>query len=147
MRIEKTITLEDRGKKLTFKIKEMSATDLEDWSIRAVLVLAAAGSDVPIDAGFEGAIQYLSSHGFAALGAVDYKKAKPLLDEMLGCCSRVIDKTEQQVTVETANDYIEDMTTLLKLRIEAFKTNFGFFANGGQPAFPEDPSIVRLNAR
>lgn len=147
MRVEKTITLEDRGKKLTFKIQEMSATQLEDWSLRAVLVLAAAGSDVPIDEGFEGAVKYLSSHGFAALGAVDYKKAKPLLDEMLGCCYRIVDRVEERVTTDTADAYIEDMTTLLKLRIEAFRINFSFFENGGTSASPENPSIVRLNAR
>lgn len=37
MRTEKTITLEDRGKQLTFKIKEMAATQLEAWTMRAVL--------------------------------------------------------------------------------------------------------------
>ena len=147
MRQSKIIDIEDRGKKLTFKVTEMSATQLEDWTMRAVLVLAGAGSDIPANGGVEGIGKYLAEHGLAAIGAVDYAKAKPLLDEMLGCCSRIIDKMEERVTPETADAYIEDMATLFKLRLEAFKTNFAFFGHGGQSASPEKPSTVRLSAR
>ena len=101
MRNEKIIELEDRGNKLTFKIREMSATQLEDWTMRAVLVLAGAGSDIPAGGGVEGIGKYLAEHGLAAIGNVDYAKAKPLLDEMLGCCYRVIDRMEEKVTPET----------------------------------------------
>lgn len=115
--------------------------------MRAVLVLAAAGSDVPASGGVEVIGKYLEEHGLAALGAVDYAKAKPLLDEMLGCCARVLDRTEEKVTPETADAYIEDIRTLFKLRMEAIRVNFGFFGTGGQSASPENPNTVRLNAR
>ena len=147
MRNEKTIEIEDRGNKLTFKIREMSATQLEDWTMRAVLVLAGAGSDIPASGGVEGIGKYLAEHGLAAIGNVDYQRAKPLLDEMLGCCYRVIDKLEERVTPQTAEAYIEDMTTLFKLRLEAFKVNFSFFGNGSQQSTPAKASTVRLNAR
>ena len=147
MRNEKTIELEDRGNKLVFKVKEMSATQLEDWTMRAVLVLAGAGSDIPAGGGVEGIGKYLAEHGLAAIGNVDYAKAKPLLDEMLGCCYRVIDRMEERVTPETADAYIKDMTTLFKLRMEALKLNFSFFGNGSQSSTPAKGSTVRLNAR
>ena len=147
MRNEKTIELEDRGNKLTFKIREMSATQLEDWTMRAVLVLAGAGSDIPAGGGVEGIGKYLAEHGLAAIGNVDYAKAKPLLDEMLGCCYRVMDRMEERVTPETADAYIGDMTTLFKLRMEALKVNFSFFGNGSLSGSPEKASTVRLNAR
>ena len=147
MRQSKIIDIEDRGKKLTFKVTEMSASQLEDWTMRAILVLAGAGSDIPANGGVEGIGRYLAEHGLAAIGNVNYEKAKPLLDEMLGCCSRVIDKMEERVTPETADAYILDMSTLFKLRLEAFKTNFAFFGHGGQSASPEKPSSVRLSAR
>ena len=147
MRNEKIIELEDRGNKLTFKIREMSATQLEDWTMRAVLVLASAGSDIPAGGGVEGIGKYLAEHGLAAIGNVDYAKAKPLLDEMLGCCYRVIDRMEEKVTPETADAYIKDMTTLFKLRVEALKTNFSFFGNGSSSASPEKANTVRVSAR
>lgn len=147
MRQEKRITIEDRGGKLEFVVREMSATQLEDWTMRAVLVLAGAGSDIPANGGVEGIGKYLAEHGLAAIGAVDYAKAKPLLDEMLACCSRVVDKMEEKVTPETADAYIMDMSTLFKLRLEAFKVNFSFFGSGSPSATPENPSTVRLSAR
>ena len=147
MRNEKTIEIEDRGNKLTFKIREMSATQLEDWTMRACLVLAGAGSDIPAGGGVEGIGKYLAEHGLAAVGNVDYQKAKPLLDEMLGCCFRVVDRMEEKVTPETADAYVSDMSTLFKLRLEAFKLNFSFFGNGGLSGSPESPSTVRLSAR
>ena len=147
MRTEKTITMEDRGKQLTFKIKEMAATQLEAWTMRAVLVLAAAGSDIPADKGIEGAIAYLVKHGFAALGNVCYEKAKPLLDEMLGCCSIVLDHMEEPVRLETVDNYVENMMTLLRLRAEAFKVNFDFFGRGGKSDSQGDPNTIKLNAR
>lgn len=147
MRQEKRITIEDRGGKLEFVVREMSATQLEDWTMRAVLVLAGAGSDIPANGGVEGIGKYLAEHGLAAIGNVDYAKAKPLLDEMLACCSRVVDKMEEKVTPETADAYILDMSTLFKLRLEAFKVNFSFFGNGSPSASQEKPNTVRLSAR
>ena len=147
MRQEKRITIEDRGTKLDFVIREMSATQLEDWTMRACLVLAGAGSDIPAGGGVEGIGKYLAEHGLAAVGNVDYAKAKPLLDEMLGCCSRVVDRMEEKVTPETADAYVSDMSTLFKLRLEAFKLNFSFFGSGGLSGSPESPSTVRLSAR
>ena len=78
MRKTKEVTITDRGKPLTFKITEMSATQLEDWTMRAVLVLAGAGSDIPAGGGVEGIGKYLAEHGLAAIGAVD--NAKKVLD-------------------------------------------------------------------
>lgn len=147
MRQEKRITIEDRGTKLEFVVREMSATQLEDWTMRAVLVLAGAGSDIPASGGVEGIGKYLAEHGLAAIGNVNYEKAKPLLDEMLGCCSRVVDRMEEKVTPETADAYISDMSTLFKLRLEAFKVNFSFFGNGSLSGSPEKPSTVKLSAR
>ena len=125
----------------------MSATQLEDWTMRAVLVLAGAGSDIPAGGGVEGIGKYLAEHGLAAIGSVDYAKAKPLLDEMLGCCFRVVDRMEEKVSPETADAYISDMSTLFKLRLEALKVNFSFFGNGNPSDSSEKPSTVHLSAR
>ena len=52
---EKKITIQDRNGELDFKIKEMSAVKLESWVMRAILLLASAGSDIPANKGIEGA--------------------------------------------------------------------------------------------
>lgn len=143
MRKEIMLTLEDRGKTLTFKIREMPATQLESWIFRTLLVLTGNGMDLPAQGDIGSVARYLLEHGLRGLGGVDYEQARPLLDELLGCCFRVISGArggaEQQVTPATADGYIEDVTTLLTLRLEALKLNLGFFAAAVPSFSPQAP--------
>lgn len=149
MRKEKIITLEDRGRKLTFKIRKMSALKLESWIIRAGLLLAGTGilsreivdgaapdssiRDAAPDAGeaMRKAGKAIMTHGLAAFGAVDYEKARPLLDELLECCARVDAGVEQTLAPGVADGIIEDVRTLFTLRKEALALNLGFFVPAG----------------
>jgi len=162
MRKEKRITLDDRGQSLTFKVKEMSATRLESWTLRAALLLTGGGgkalsflkgisaddmADMRDGRNTDTAIRALLMGGFDALSAISYESAKPLLDELLGCCSRVVGNIEEQCTPETVDDYVQDFFTLIKLRKEAFMLNFDFFIEKArQPAEPSslDPSPQTL---
>jgi hypothetical protein len=125
-RKEITIDIQDREQLLTFKIREMSATKLESWIIRALLLVAGSGALAPggSDLGTLGA--YLAEKGPTALGNVDYEQAKPLLDELLACCSRVVERVEERCTPESVDNYILDVKTLFRLRMEASKLNLGF---------------------
>lgn len=141
MRKETTVTIEDRGRPLTFKIREMPATQLERWIIRAMLLLAGSeGLEGLSGASVENAGKFLSEHGLRALAAVDYDKAEPLLDELLACCARTDAGVEQRCTPDTVDGYIEDVRTLFKLRVEAAKLNFGFFGESPS-ASPADLHI------
>ena len=132
MRQEKTIVLNDRGRDLTFKIREMSAIKLESWLLRLGLLLAGTGmfdsKDVtnPNDA-IQKAGAVLSNLGISALASIDYEKAKPLLDELLACCVRTDAGIEQPLTPDTVDSIIEDIKTLFALRKEALLLNIGFF--------------------
>lgn len=138
MRKEKTIVLTDRDKQLTFKIREMPATRLESWIVRAGLLLASTGmlkglSSGSPDAGevINAAGRAMAEEGLSALGRIDYEKAAPLLDELLACCCRVDAGIEQQMTPDVADGIIEDVRTLFALRREALALNLGFFAPAG----------------
>lgn len=120
------ITIEDRGNQLHFVIEEMPATKLESWVIRALLLVAGAGMEVPDGADLKKAGAFLADKGISALGTIDYEKARPLLDEMLGCCYRKIEKVKERCTPDTVDGYVEDVQTLFKLRMEAVKLNLGF---------------------
>lgn len=145
MRKSKIINLKDRDNELTFKITEMAASKLENWTIKAVMLLASSSINVPDGADITQAAAYLQKEGLKALSGLDYNKAKPLLDEMLACCSRIDGGIEQVCTPETVDGYIEDMRTLFVLRMEAVKMNFNFFAVEKLSASPENPPI-RMNA-
>ncbi len=125
-RKEITVDIQDRDQLLTFRIKEMPATRLESWIIRALLLVAGSGAQVPGGADIKAAGAFLAEKGLAALGNIDFEKASPLLDELLGCCSRVVEKVEERCTPESVDAYILDVGTLFKLRMEAIKLNLGF---------------------
>ena len=150
MRKEKTIVIDDRGKSLTFKIREMSALQLESWIARAGILLAATGilDETKVDVRnvgeiAEGVSRTLAHSGIAALGKLDYDKARPLLDELLACCSRVDAGVEQPLTSDVLEGFIEDVRTLFTLRKEALALNFDFFAQGGPSASIEDGPTLR----
>lgn len=137
MRKETTVVLTDRDNQLTFKIREMPATRLESWIVRAGLLLVSTGilkglSGSP-DAGevMNAAGRAIAEEGLPALGRIDYEKAAPLLDELLACCFRVDAGIEQRMTPDVADGIIEDVRTLFRLRKEALALNLGFFAPAG----------------
>lgn len=126
----KEVTLKDRDTTYVFAVREMPATKLEAWIMRALLVLSRSGfNGLPEGANLQNAVQTLlaSESGLMALIAgLDYEEAKPLLDEMLECCYRKIGGVEERCTLETVEGYIEDVKTLFILRMEAIKLNLGF---------------------
>ena len=140
-RKENIITLQDREQELTFKIREMSATKLESWIIRALLLIAGSGARVPEGADLKAAGAYLAEKGLASLGNIEFEKAKPLLDELLGCCSRVIERVEERCTPDSVDAYILDVTTLFRLRLEALKLNLGFLG----PEAVATEAVARLS--
>ena len=140
-RKEITVYIQDRDQLLTFKIKEMPATKLESWIIRALLLVAGSGSPVPDGSDIKKAGAFLAEKGLSALGAVDFEKARPLLDDLLGCCSVMLDKLEKRLTPDIVDDHIQDVKTLFTLRKEAIKLNLGFLrpeeeSPSGSPAKP-----------
>ena len=130
MRKETVVTIEDRGNPLTFTIREMPATQLERWIIRAMLLLAGSEGLEGLSGGVENAGKYLSEHGLKALANVEYEKAQPLLDELLACCARTDAGIEQRCTP----------ASLILRAASGVKLNFGFF--GASPsASPADLHI------
>lgn len=149
-RKETVVEIQDREQLLTFRIREMSATRLESWMFRAILILADAGAKLPGSPDMGAAGKYLAENGLTALAGLDYDKARPLLDELLGCCSRVVERVEERCTPQSVDAYIEDVKTLFALRVEALKLNMGFFEPEAArlSGFPGRPgTVVRQEER
>ena len=140
MRKEITIDIQDREQLLTFKIREMPATKLESWIIRAFLILTGGSGKYPPVSDMKAAGAYLTENGLQVLGMLDYEKARPLLDELLACCSRVVEKVEERCTPESVDAYVQDVKTLFTLRLESLKLNLGFWLPeaGAASGFPKN---------
>ena len=147
MRKEKTVVLDDRGNKLTFKIREMSATDMSFWALRAFKALGAAGVELPDGADIRTALKLISANFQTMCKNIDLGDVRGLLDDLLRMCWRVVGKVEEPVTPETVNDYIEDVHTLWALYAEAFKVCTDFFGGEKRSKSQNSPTIQLHDAQ
>jgi hypothetical protein len=141
-RKEIVIDIQDREQLLTFKIKEMPASKMDAWILRAGSLLASAwkqtmAGKTPADLG-----NISLENELSILGKIDYEKAEPLLNELLSCCSRVVEKIEEHCTPQSVDNYILDVSTLFKLRLEAIKLNLGFLKPAAARLFGSPKNIV-----
>lgn len=135
MRKETIITLSDDGKELKFRVRQMSASHLYDYIIRLVLALSHSGLKLTDgdEADLSKVGEHIMANGLQALRGVEHGMAKPLLDEMLACCSRISDSgVEQVVTPDSLDGFISDPRTIFKLQFEAAKLNFGFLGEAAE---------------
>ena len=128
-----TITIEeknrDHGKK--FKITEMSAVALDKWASKALLALANSSADLPLDdaIGIQGWAKLVDkSFLFKIFSQLKYELARPLYDELLSCCAYIdgVTATGRELSISNADEIIEELSTLFKLRWEVLKLSFDF---------------------
>lgn len=149
-------TDENRDKGKRFYIEEMSAFKAEKWAQRAFLALARSGLDLPDDmtvlsaAGFRG----LVAVGLAAFtkGGIQFGDIEPLLDEMIGCVQAMPDRARADVRRPLVDSDIEEVSTLVRLRIEVFNLHAGFSEAAPSPgstsaAAPAKPSSSTRTSR
>ena len=141
MRKEVTVTLNDRGNELTFRIKEMPATKVERWIIRLAGALSATGvfsADVADGVDAQKAIaDFLLSGGLSKLGAVtkDYDEViQPLIDELYTCVEQKVGNAYFALTPDVIDAKIEDVRTLFSLQKEIVKLHLDFFVPGADSA-------------
>lgn len=122
----------DKGKK--FRITEMSVIKAEKWATRAFMALANLGLELPEEGGGINGLAYaLQKYGLQSLAKIPYEKVAPLYDELLDCCEYLGDDTSQisrQMDAATADEVVEEVSTLLKLRFETIKLHLDFLGNG-----------------
>jgi len=110
----------DHGKK--FLITELNAQPAEDWAQRCWNVLMKAQGGIDSDMLNQG-MQGLTVAALSAFSKSNYAEMKPLLDEMFQCIQIV----EKMATRSLTPDDIEEVTTILKLRMEVLQLHMGFF--------------------
>ena len=121
MRKEIEITIEegrDAGK--TFKIVEMSASQMDRWATRALCLFGKSGNGIGMLASMN------TGNLLEMLSKVDYEQAEPLLNELLECASFKKDGVYVAMKGSLVDGVIEDWTTIFRLRVEALQLALGF---------------------
>lgn len=111
----------DKGKQ--FLITEMSATQAENWAIRAILAVGNAGIEIPDNLVSQG-MAGLMAVGYMNLLKIPFDAAKPLLDEMMGCVQFIPSQNIKRPLIE---DDIEEVQTRLQLRKAIWNLHMDFF--------------------
>lgn len=141
MRKTKVVTIEadNRDKGKSFLITEMGAHQLEQWSAEALIAIFAG--NVPADI-----LQISQTSNTAALAtAMEYllkgltwQTVRPLYNKLLGCVAFIPEKESKTnpvnvipLTESNQDNFVEEVPTLLKLRLEALEINLGFLGQGG----------------
>lgn len=118
------IKIQDGKSEKTFTITPMSAYQAEQWMYRVAFAMGSNLED--IRQVFSGKPNDL----LRSILSIPYESARPLLDDLLGCCTLVQGKALRRLSTPESCSAIESPLTLTKLRIEALKANFGFFFDG-----------------
>ena len=161
MRKEITVTLNDRGNELTFRIREMPATKVERWIIKLAGALSATGvfsADVADGVDAQKAIaDFLLKGGLSKLGAVtkDYDEViQPLVDELYTCVEQKVGNAYFALTPDVIDAKIEDVRTLFNLQKEIVKLHLDFFVPGAaststarQPREVSEPQKPKIYPR
>ncbi len=121
---EVTILEEGRDKDKVFVIKEMSATEAEDWAARAFLALAHSGIDIGETDPATG-MAGIAVLGFKALSGVEYNELKYLMAEMFKCV-KIKPNPLSPLVRSLQEEDIEEVSTRFNLRMEVFALHTGF---------------------
>lgn len=118
----------DKGK--IFVITEMSATQGEEWAMRAMLALMQ--SDVEVPEGFlELGMGALAQMGLKCLSSIKWELAKPLMDELMSCLQIMPDPKVAHVLRALIEDDIEEIVTRATLKWEVLKLHVDFSQAAG----------------
>lgn len=146
MRKEEIITINDRGNELTFRIREMPATQLEGWLFRVGTALASTGfaKTEDIADGID-TTKYIATllvkDGLRFLGNLDYEKVvKPLVDDLYSCVEQKVGEAYLAVTADNIDSKVEDIRSLFAIQKAVITLHLGFFGLGGASASAKSPS-------
>ena len=146
MRKEEIITINDRGNELTFRIREMPATQLEGWLFRVGTALASTGfaKTEDIADGID-TTKYIANllvkDGLRFLGNLDYEKVvKPLVDDLYSCVEQKVGEAYLAVTADNIDSKVEDIRSLFAIQKAIITLHLGFFGLGGASASAKSPS-------
>lgn len=117
----------DKGKR--FLITEMPAMKAERWATQ--VILGAMGSD-GFDMSKFGSMQNIAQIGVSVLAKLPFEVAEPLMAEMLTCIEIMPNPANPTVTRPLESDDVEEVSSLLKLRLEVLKLHIDFFTDAAE---------------
>jgi hypothetical protein len=115
----------DNGK--MFLITEKTAMQAELFAVKVLNVLASSGVELNGDAMSMG-LRGLAQHGVQALGRLPIDLVEDIFSEMMACVQIIPDfKTLPEMSRKLSENDIQEVPSLMLLKIEVFELHTGFF--------------------
>lgn len=143
MRKKERVFIDDGQVKLEFNVSQMSATQLESFIVRCLLLMAKSGTDP------QAVLDAMTKNNLAPvmtlLGSIGYDEVQPILNELLACCERVVPGGGfEQCQKTTLDGYVSSPLTIFKLYGHAARVNFSFLSVMGEEKASESPEPVNI---
>lgn len=123
-----SVRYRDKGK--VFLITEKTAMQAELFAVKVLNILASSGVELGGDA-MQMGLRGLAQHGVQALGRLPIELVKDLFDEMMGCVQIYSDyKAAPHITRALVDNDIQEVPTLMLMKMEVFDLHTGFFEPG-----------------
>lgn len=123
----KLVTISEQGRDYgkTFLITELPAVKAEKWALRALLLAAQSGAQVPDN--LQSGIAGLAIIGIqSVIGGLRFADVEPLLDEMMACVQFVPDLRSNINPRPMIDEDTEEVATRFRLRQEWLDLHVGF---------------------
>lgn len=135
-----SVTAENRDKGKLFELTEMDAWRADQWGLKATLMMAKAGVEIPAELMKIGIIG-LVLVGPNRLANCDWKDLKPLLDEIMEACVLYYPTPSvKNISRYPLPNEIEEVSTFYELRRAILDLHGGFTLPvgpfGSQPSGP-----------
>lgn len=114
----------DKGKR--FLLTEVSATDGQDWAIRACIALGSSDIDLPKDLHLAGMAGVLIIGLQKMRSGLNYSLLKPLINDLTACIQVMPDNNNLSIVRKLIPDDIEEIITLTKLQGQVIELHSGF---------------------
>ena len=146
MRITKDITILEDGNEFKFRLKQVSAYDLQRWFFKVGCALAESGlftlpGKLLISLNIEKILAAIGEKGTGFLQNLDPEKSEALISELVfKTAERVNGNALTPVTAEELQNTFYDIRSLIQLEKEVFAINFLKYWHESQlniPTFPQ----------
>lgn len=146
--IDYVVTSEGRDKGKTFHLKEMSVLQAERWATRALQAAVRGGANID-DNVLSMGMQGVAVIGVKGLMVANSADTESLMDEMLSCITVKPDPRNPNLTRPLFEDDIEELVTIVTLRMEIIKLHTGFFmsAEGSKSTSGTPQTSTSLNTQ
>ena len=153
MRLTKDITIEEDGTSYNFRLRQVSAYDLQRWGFKVGCALAESGlftlpGKILVDLNIDKLLKAIAEKGTSFLQNLDPEKANELISELIfKTASRVNGNAVIPLNEAELASIFYDIRSLVQLEKEVVSINFQKYLGEFQSNIPTSPQMEKSTSK